>query len=290
MLRAMKSSFFRCAIVTLFAAAVVAGSWLSWLDASAEAYSESGLKRSLATFALARTLGAALSVAQGTKVSLEPGGIGMSFAPGEVLQPVKELVDKFADVMLVASVAFGIQLLLLKIGAHQVVSVLLTAAVLIWAVAAWRSRMTPLARCLSPILIALLLVRFAAPLISLANEGAYRTFMANEYQVSLGALEDSSKTVPESVSEPSLEKGSFFEVLRKGKESLASLRATFKAVTRAAGEWADKIVRLIAIFMIQTVLLPIVFLWVLWRMTRIFVVGALPSVEVPASRAAQRVR
>jgi hypothetical protein len=44
------------------------------------------------------------------------GGIGVGTAPGQVLQPINELVDQFATAMLAASVAFGVQRVLLDVG------------------------------------------------------------------------------------------------------------------------------------------------------------------------------
>src|SRR4030095_16412652 len=180
----------RAALVVL-TLAVVLGCWLPWMDRSAEAGGHAGFQRSLAAFALARTLGSAISVAQGTQVSLQPGGIGMTFAPGQVLQPLNGLVDKFALVMLMASVAFGIQIFLLKFGSHVVVSALLTVAMLAWAALAWRGSAQVAARWMQPLLVALLLLRLAVPLTSLANEAVYRALMSTEYDTAAKAVSHS---------------------------------------------------------------------------------------------------
>ena len=46
-----------------------------------DAQVDAGLKRALATYAAARALNAVISVAQGTEVALEPGGVGVVLAP-----------------------------------------------------------------------------------------------------------------------------------------------------------------------------------------------------------------
>lgn len=89
-------------------------SWTRPLDATALTEVDEGFQRALASYAIARTLNAVISVAQGTEVSLQVG-VGATFAPGQVLDPLNDLVEQFGDWMLAASVAFGIMHVLLEI-------------------------------------------------------------------------------------------------------------------------------------------------------------------------------
>jgi hypothetical protein len=80
----------------------------------------------------ARALNAVISVAQGTEVSLQPLGVGVTLAPGQLLDPVNDLVEKFSDLMLMASVAFGVQKVLISMGGYWLISLLLTFAAIGW--------------------------------------------------------------------------------------------------------------------------------------------------------------
>lgn len=86
----------------------------SMLDDPATEYVDAGMKRALTTFAVARSLNAAISLAQGTEVA---AGVGaeLTLSVGQVLDPVNDLVESFSDLMLMASVAFGIQKILIVI-------------------------------------------------------------------------------------------------------------------------------------------------------------------------------
>ena len=92
---------------------IVLCTWVSPLDLPAEERIDEGLKRALISFASARTLNAVISMAQGTETAVQPFGIGVNLAPGQLLDPINDLVEKFSDLMLAASVAFGVQKLLL---------------------------------------------------------------------------------------------------------------------------------------------------------------------------------
>ena len=83
-------------------------------DVSRE-FADDALKRALATFAVARTLNGVISVAQGTEVAVEPGGVGVVMTPGQILDPVNDLVERFSSVMLVAASSLGLQIVLLEI-------------------------------------------------------------------------------------------------------------------------------------------------------------------------------
>ena len=131
------------AYLLLIAVLVFVGCWVAPIDAPARAQVNDGLKRALTTFAAARALGAVVSVAQGTQVDATPGGVGVSFAPGQALKPLNELIEQFAAVMLAASVSFGIQLVLLNIGAHHLMSYLVCGVALAWIAWRWRRGSSP---------------------------------------------------------------------------------------------------------------------------------------------------
>ena len=271
------TSGIRRAWLVLLAAALLAAAWTPWLDTEARGQTQAGLTRALTTFAGARALGAVLSVAEGTALSLEPLGIGVTLAPGQALRPINELVDKFADVMLVASVAFGVQLLLLQIGGHAAVSAALTVALLAWLVLAWRGGTGGgrAGRWMQPLLLLVLLVRFAVPAGALANEAIYRTFLHQEYDAAYASLQASTSQVSGQLAQqqPPPGEGGVLDRLRALQGKFEEIQAGYKRLLEQAGQWSDRIVRLIAIFVLQTVLLPLLFLWAAWRLARALVMA-----------------
>lgn len=94
--------------------------WRAPIDEAARVQARDDLARAATVFAVARAIGSGLSVVQSANVDAKLFGTGVGFSPGQALRPVQEFVDRFAALMLAASVAFGIQLLLLEIGAHWV--------------------------------------------------------------------------------------------------------------------------------------------------------------------------
>lgn len=262
----MKPPTLQRAYLLLIAVLVLIGCWIAPVDAPAREQVNNGLKRALTTFAAARALGAVVSVAQDTQVDATPGGVGVSFAPGQALKPLNELIEQFAAIMLAASVSFGIQLVLLNIGAHHLMSYLVCAVALAWIVVRWRHGRSP--RWLQSALIGLLLVRFAVPLSAVANEGIYRVFMANEYQTALSGIEKSPTAVVDATQEAPIAQEGWKDRIERWLPKLPNLKATYEQILKSASDWAERIVKLIALFVLQTIVLPLAFLFLAWRLAR----------------------
>ena len=74
---------------------------------------DAALKRALLGYAVARGLNGAISVAQGTEGAVQPAGVGVNFAPGEILDPINDLVERFSWIMMLAASSLGVQKVLL---------------------------------------------------------------------------------------------------------------------------------------------------------------------------------
>jgi len=70
---------------------LVALAFQGGMDSAGRNYTEQGFKRALITYGIARGLNGVISVAQGTEVSLQPAGVGVTLTPGQILDPVNDL-------------------------------------------------------------------------------------------------------------------------------------------------------------------------------------------------------
>ena len=249
--------------------AVLLGAWVFTPDTFAREQTQVGLNRAVATFATARALHAALSVAQGTQIAVEPGGVGAVFAPGQALRPVTEMLEQFSTLMLGACIALGVQLLLLKIGAHAVVSVAVSVAVAAWVLLRWREGAGSVSRGsrrLAPVVVFLLLVRFAVPLTAMGNEAVFRLFLQDEYTQAKGKIEMPGNTPAARAAD---EPGGFWSRMNgwmeRGKATVDQARDGIGRMQETATRAIDHLLRLLAVFVLQVLVLPLLFLWALWR-------------------------
>ncbi len=293
-------------LVLVIAAAAVT----SIVDDTSQRYAEQALKRALTTFAVARALNGVISVAQGTEVAVEPGGVGVILTPGQVLDPVNDLIERFSGVMLVVASSLGLQLVLLKISSWWGLTAMLLVLLFGWLILAWFDKRDD-SGYLNGILrvsLVLLFLRFAIPLVVIFTNLVFSTFLQSQQEAATAALEGTSLEIAEMSAE--LEAASDAREPSGRDDAAASGEADPGATEEAgtmAGIWSDiegvgsrikrstqefsgavagwfasmnvserltqlktsaanateHIITLIAIFVLQTIVFPLAFLWLL---------------------------
>ena len=241
------------------------------IDDTSRRYASEAFTRALVTFAVARTLNGVISVAQGTEVAIEPGGVGVNFSVGQVLDPINDLVERFSAVMLVATTSLGLQNVLLRMTmwwgtSLALVLVAASALVVLW----WRklddSRLRPV---VMQLLLLTVFLRFAVPILVIGSNLVFDTFLAAEQAAATEALEATrtdieqiNENVPTSAS--NTENQSVIERLGSMLDSsLASMniRDRLTRLRDRVSNASEHIINLIVIFVLQTIILPLVFLW-----------------------------
>ena len=272
-MRTPKASRNKKIFLLLLVAVALLFSWLPIADRAASEQIDAGLQRALVSFASARALNAAISVAQGTEAAIEPAGIGFTFAPGEVLDPVNDLVEKFSDLMLVASVSFGVQKVLIGMGSFWLVSLILTISALIWA----RSVILeiPASPWVRRILIVLIAIRFALPAITIGSDLAFEKFMSAEYQSSQEFIDSSSNEMEEFSQATTMnsEEQGILERLRNWSQNIG-FESPVEELREAADSTIEHVVNLMVIFLLQTLLLPLLILWAIYSLVKRLLQGA----------------
>lgn len=238
--------------------AAIACSWLPAIQDLANAQVDAGLKRALVAFAAAKTLNAAISVVQGTEVNVQMFA-GVTLAPGQLLDPINDLVEQFASLMLAASVAFGVQKALLAIGAHWLISAAMTAFALAWAVLSWRGRAPP---WLSRTLLVLVTIRFAFPVVTIGSEWVFNRFLMQQYT----EAKESITVVTGEVDKAAPNAKGWLDKLTEVFSSPAAVRDRIGELKRAVDDISDQIVKLIVVFVVQTIVVPTALLWALVKL------------------------
>ena len=249
-------------------------SYSGLIEDSAEQQHQRMLTRALVTFGAARSLNGIISVVQETEVALQPAGVGVTLAPGQILDPVNDLIERFSWVMLASAASLGIQRLLLEISLWPWMTLVLILAGIVWlAVRNGSSAVGPRALAGRVLLLAIFL-RFAVPCVMLASDLVYQVFLDPVYteasaelgraQSELALLHEQARSDREEENGGGLSSwwGRTTDHLRIG-ERISDYQALFARL-------AENVVQLVAVFVLQTILLPLIFLWALLRLWRQF--------------------
>lgn len=255
-------------ILAVFMATVVLCSWLAPLDAPAIKQVDAGLKRALVSFAAARTLNALISVAQGTEISAQPLGVGVTLTPGQVLDPLNDLIEQFSALMLAASIAFGIQKVLITIGGYWLISLVLTVAALGWTWLYYRRQQAP--AWLSKLLVILLMLRFAVPVVTIGTDLLSQKFLLAEYEANQLLIETSSgQAAKQNPPAPATaESQGIVDTVKGWLSQTGDLKQRFDNLKGSVEREIEHILKIIVIFLLQTTVIPFLLLWALYGITR----------------------
>lgn len=266
---------------------------------------DAALKRALLGYAVARGLNGAISVAQGTEVAVQPAGIGVNFAPGEILDPINDLVERFSWIMMLAASSLGVQKVLLAMSGWAGLTAALIAVGALWlvalgsrdaeassassgAVSAAKAgagvgrgpfALPPSAvRAAGRVFLFLAVLRFVMPLTAIGNDWVYRTFLERDYVEASAELAKAQDTLGEleARDRPSERQGAeggpgLFDRARslyRGAVGVVDVEARLDRYAATAESVSENTIRLIVVFVMQTVVFPLLFVYVLWGVLR----------------------
>lgn len=248
-------------------------SLLFGVDESAMKLQDEALTRSFAAFGLAKALNAVISLLQGTELSITPVGIGLNFSVGEVLDPFNDMVERFSWVMLFASISLSVQKLLLVLSAKLFIQLALILSVLVTVSVLWIKKIQNdrLLGYAIKTLLFILLLRFSAVLFVYSSEFIYTSTLQVEYESATQVVKNTQEKLQELENTNtkvilSQENLGFFDGMGARYDKIVesfNISKKLQALESNIEEASLKIVTLITIFVVQSILLPLLYLWLM---------------------------
>lgn len=255
--------------VMLLLAAVL--SLTPFMDQRASSDYDELFQRAFVTFALARTINGVISVVQGTEVALQPAGVGVTLTPGQILDPVNDLVERFSWIMMGATISLGVQNVLLDISSWWLVQVLFALLAAWMMIRIWYpGEDSQLHRTLlKRVFLLMLFIRFAVPLMLIANDLLYQQFLEQRYQQSTEIITEAGRELEQIKEEANVEESTDAEesmldsITRAWSSTVDSidLSGRLERMQAQATDVIEHLIQLSVVFVLQTALLPVAFLW-----------------------------
>ena len=246
------------------------------LDTSSKQHIDKAFNRALITFGIAKTLNGVISVAQGTEVAFQPAGIGINLTPGQILDPVNDLVERFSWIMLASTTSLGIQKIFLTMSIWPVFSYFLDVFLVLGLIMLFTKtrKYFHLRAFILRTSILLIILRFAVPITSLASESIYNIFLESEYTTSTESLESAAEKIGQlnendQFNQPDIRKKSVWESAKafyNSTSEMFDINKKIDAYKLAATETTQNIVNLIVVFLFQTVIIPLGFIFIVYAL------------------------
>lgn len=258
-------------------------SFSNTIDNKAKEPLSESFNRALITFGIVRSIDAVISVVQGTEVAIEPGGVGVVLTPGEIFDPINDLIERFSWVVLAASTSLGAQRILVEIGTTFIAQIVVLLATSLLLIMLWKPRLLPgfFRPFIFRVSMTILLLRFLIPTVVLASELVYETFLSDQYQSHYDSLEQTDRDVRALQSEEDADisveaEGGFLGSIGRWYDrttQVISLSARFLAYASRLEGASEYIVNLIVVFILQTLVFPLLFFWLAIRFGGLIING-----------------
>ena len=228
---------------------------LSPIDHFAQDELNTQLKKAGGVFLTARGLSGIISVVTASSVSASPLGVGLDVGIGGILSPIRDLLNQFSSIMLVATGSIALQKLILKIGTGLFMQVLLPVALFIFSLSLLflgRPRKFFSSAALKLFIFAFV-IRFFIPFSCLLGTQIDKFFLNETFEQTNTQLTQVSGQL----------EGHNWTDFKQAKSTFMAMIQNFKMQIERLG---NTLANLIAIFLIQTVLLPLFVLWGMKKM------------------------
>ena len=251
---------------------------LAPLDDKASSALQHSLVLSSASFATARLIDRGIAFVSEAEV-----GVGVaSVKPGQLLKPLQDMAVRYSDLMVLAMTSIGLQLFLLEFGQLAALplfgsGILLSALSLLVGPRSWRSSSAYLLR----MSIALLLViRIGVPLAAYGVAELSEWVLEPKRQAAESALSLETAALQRAeLPATNTDEGSLSWL----RYMAAQANDLFAAVRSFSDSMVEKLVQLIVVYSLQTLIFPLLSLYLLWQLGRWFVQRPLAASITPES-------
>lgn len=245
---------------------------LAPLDNKAHSVLQQSLLLSSASFATARLIDRGIAFVSEAEV-----GVGVaSVKPGQLLKPLQDMAVRYSDLMVIAMTSIGLQLFLIEFAKLAALplfgsGILVSTLLVFVGPARWRASSTYLLR----IFIALLLViRIGVPLAAF-GVAELSDWVLEPQRIAAEAALTGETAALQRVEQPvtNVNDGSLSWL----RQMAAKANDMFSAMKSFSDTMVEKLIQLIVVYSLQTLVFPLLSLWLLWHLGRWFVRRPLPQ-------------
>lgn len=247
---------------------------IAYIDDLSDKYFEESIKKAALAYASVRVVNATVSVIQESQLQLEPAGVGVSLAIGQVLDPINDMSERLSDVLVMAITSLGVQKLTYEISV-SVTPYLLAFLLLVFSFTVWikNQKIEKMQIFLLQLSFIILAARLCLPLSALGNEYLYENFFASKIEKSREALQITQLDINALADVKLQEEEGFWSKVTNTtqtiKEKTVAFQKAFVYALENAGSLIEHLLSLtflyIGVFLIQVILFPLGIFWLFMR-------------------------
>ena len=240
--------------------------YMKRFDNMTVSYIDSSINKAVIAFASARGINAIISMLKSSTVNLTPAGIGASISIGQILDPVDDMVETLSNVLLLSIVSLGIQRFFLEIAPFISINLLLNICLIliIFLLIVKKLRKTVLTNLTIKLFICALIIKLILPFFVFLDWSANKLFFEQKYMDAKTTLTETNRELSTTYGAILSGEGildgfkNFIKRENKNENWLKNLKDNAENIINSS-------IKLIVLFILDTILMPLFFLWLLYR-------------------------
>ncbi|MDX3775559.1 hypothetical protein QE250_15685 [Chromatiaceae bacterium AAb-1] len=247
---------------------------LAPLDQAATKVLQRSLLLTSGSFATARLIDRGIAFISEAQV-----GVGVaSFKPGQLLKPLQDMAVRYSDLMVLAMTSVGLQLFLLEFGKVAALplfgsGILLSTAALLFVSPSLRPAMQTLLRTF---VVLLLMSRVIIPLSACALDNLSVWILEPQRIAAETELTNRTTQLQQLDEQPVTDNSGILSWLKQMAAQAGDMAA---AVKHFSDNMVEQFIQLIVIYALQTLIFPLLTLWLLWHLGRWCIQQPVPRLQ-----------
>jgi len=258
---------------------ILPGLKLPYLDQKADTYFSEVITKAALTYSVCRVVNASVSVIKESQIQIEPAGLGVSLAAGQVLDPLDDMTERASDILVTAIVSLGIQKIAYELSvafAPVLIAIFLIALVMATILKSVRAKM--IREIILKFMVLISVARLCLPISSIFSSYLNGHYFSPEITKVKDELAMSSPVMEHLKDMRMPEIDGVLGTVKNGfkfvDEKTSYLKTALKEMIQNMENMISNLLKLsylyVALFVIQVVLLPIGIFWLLLRITNTF--------------------
>ncbi len=237
-------------------------------------YQENSIAGAFTIYAIARALNAAISMLQGIDID----AFILSISIGELLDPINDLIERFSWIVMMAIASLGIQKVMLSVVVSKGANLLLGAMVISYLASIWFKPLMPYRNVKYKAVCIFLFIRFSLTMVFLCNY-ALDYYYFNEQKSAAQAtliethdvVENSSLLANSDINASDSFLGKVKKTYSETKENIDDMKRKVTDITGSVENSISSLLDLIVFYILQTVLLPVAFLFFFYKTLKVMI-------------------
>ena len=260
---------------------------LPYVDKHTNDYFTDSISQAGVAYAVCRVINGSVSVIKESQIQIEPAGLGVSLAAGQILDPLDDMTERASDILVTAIISLGIQKIAYELCvtfAPPLIAVVIIA--LVCASFFKGSRAMAIRSILLKSLILVAVARLCLPASSMASSYLNDAYFFPQI---IEAKDKLAMSLPEMERLKDIKMPEMDGVLGTIKngfsyvgEKTSELGAALMAMVQNTGSMISDLLKLsylyVAIFIVQVILLPLLAFWLLSRLCNALCGTSIPHI------------